>query len=87
MVRTGRIDPEEADVSYLDSPKMLGNYWSRPVDVHDEEGRGGADEHYAAEEVREGSILEDVAIWSIWVAAALGFIVLVLLLPGIVAGH
>ena len=74
-------------MTYLDFPKMLGNYWNRPVNVYDEEGLGGRDEHPAAEEVRGGSILKDVAIWFIWMAVAMGFIVLVLLLPGIVAGH
>lgn len=63
-------------MTYLDCPKIPGNYWERPVDVYHEAGLGGADEHP----------LTDIVIGSIWMAAALGFIVLVLLLPGIVAG-
>ena len=54
-------------MTYLDFPKMLGNFWKRPVNIYDEEGLGGADEHPAAEEVRGGSILKDVAIWFIWI--------------------
>lgn len=78
-------------MTYLDFPKMLGNYWKRPVNVYEQYGTGGADacpsDAYPSEDaVRSGSILRDLLIWGSWMLAALVGTGVLLLLPGWLSG-
>ena len=73
-------------MTYLDFPKMLGNYWKRPVNVYEQYGTGGADAHPSEDAVRSGSILRDLPMWGGWMLATLVGIGVMLLLPGWLSG-
>jgi len=71
-------------MTYLDFPKMMGNYWRRPVNVYEQAGTDGENDHPAEDAVENGSILRDVLIWLLWAAIAVAGIGIMLL--GIVFG-
>lgn len=73
-------------MTYLDFPKMLGNFWRRPVNVYEQDGTGGEDDHPAEDVVSGGSILKDLLLWFLWVALSLALLGLVLLIPGWISG-
>ena len=39
-------------MTYLDFPKMLGNFWKRPANVYEQDETGGEDDRPAKEAVK-----------------------------------
>ena len=74
-------------MTYLDFPKMLGNYWKKPVNVYEQAGTVGDDDHPAEEAVKNRSILRDALIWLLWAAIAIAGIGIMLLLRGSYLGE
>ena len=71
-------------MTYLDFPKMLSNFWKRPINPYEPDGAGREDDQPAKEAVKGGAIIKDVLIWTGWLLLALAGIALLVLVPGLV---
>jgi len=75
----------EKNVTYLDFPKMMGNYWKRPINPYETAGTGGAEEN-PKDAKAAASIIKDVLVWLGWMAGAFVALGTLVLVPGWLSG-